>query len=737
MSFRKSDSDWDSTRHPKHGKHAKNPSALQDDADFSQAEDSSAYSERPTQNYGYSSQDNTPYQNYRQDSAQGYNQPYANQGYDQPYSDQTRRFSGQGSNRQQGYYQQSAGQNQGYSQGYTQQNYNYARPQTGQSYVRNAEDVFSDDVSNYAPSEYAGATTRHKHRKLKIVLIIIAIILVLLGIFAYTFYQSARAVSTSARNAVATTSTMSDELRNGNTDNLSAHAQELSQDVANMKSETNKPVWRIAEAVPYYGEDINKTMQLIDIMQGLSNDVVTPVAQQANGVSLKQLFTNGQIDVNTLSNLCNTVSAAQPALSQETDAINALGDTHIDRINTPLQTARDRLNQANSVVSDITQITPYLPAFCGSNGERNYLVIAQNNSEIRSTGGFPGSRMLMTVDNGKISLGDFAPAGLHYDRGTIPLTDEEYNVTVNIMQSNADLAPGDVNAVPSFPRAAQLMQWCWQESNGGQIDGVIAVDPVFLQSLLQLTGGVTTSNGTRVDGSNAAQVLLNQTYYLPTAEQDPFFDEVAGLALNSVLGNIGGSSTMSLLHTIRSGAQSGHLIVYMDDPSEEACINRMGMAGEVNQDPTKPQNGFYLYDRTGSKLDWYLDFRSQILQSTKNSDGSTTYSVQVTLTNTTTLDEMQELPQYITGLAPESHNYSMVTAFCIMAPAGGTISNLSINADVVNNQEEATLYGNDVWAGSIQTYPSATSTFTYDVTTSPNAQSDLTVWKTPTGRTFQ
>ena len=122
---------------------------------------------------------------------------------------------------------------------------------------------------------------------------------------------------------------------------------------------------------------------------------------------------------------------------------------------------------------------------------------------------------------------------------------------------------------------------------------------------------------------------------------------------------------------------------------------------------------------------------------TVNSDGSRSYTVTVTLGNTTTLDQMKdELPAAITGSSPEDHDYSMVTAYCIMAPAGGTISNLNIDASQVDKQEEATLYGNDVWAGYVDTNPSTTSTFTYTVTVSAEAESDLTVWTTPTEQTF-
>ena len=41
----------------------------------------------------------------------------------------------------------------------------------------------------------------------------------------------------------------------------------------------------------------------------------------------------------------------------------------------------------------------------GSDGPRHYLLVVQNNAEIRSTGGLPGSFMILNAEDGKLSLG--------------------------------------------------------------------------------------------------------------------------------------------------------------------------------------------------------------------------------------------------------------------------------------------------------------------------------------------
>ena len=47
-----------------------------------------------------------------------------------------------------------------------------------------------------------------------------------------------------------------------------------------------------------------------------------------------------------------------------------------------------------------------LPPMLGQDGPRDYLLVVQNNAEIRSTGGLPGSLQILTADNGKLTLAE-------------------------------------------------------------------------------------------------------------------------------------------------------------------------------------------------------------------------------------------------------------------------------------------------------------------------------------------
>lgn len=59
--------------------------------------------------------------------------------------------------------------------------------------------------------------------------------------------------------------------------------------------------------------------------------------------------------------------------------------------------------------------------------------------------------------------------------------------------------------------------------------------------------------------------------------------------------------------------------------------------------------GIYLNEQNPSKLGWYIDRKAQITKTGQNADGSKTYHVTYTLTNTLTSSEMATCTGYILG----------------------------------------------------------------------------------------
>ena len=124
---------------------------------------------------------------------------------------------------------------------------------------------------------------------------------------------------------------------------------------------------------------------------------------------------------------------------------------------------------------------------------RNYLILAQTNAEARPFGGLTGSLGLATVQGGHVSLQPFVSDSeiQNADEPVVDLTAEERLLFTDKLGKDIR----DVNFTPDFPRTGEIMSAMLNRQYGVAVDGVIAIDPLFLQNMLAVTGGVAMPDG--------------------------------------------------------------------------------------------------------------------------------------------------------------------------------------------------------------------------------------------------
>ena len=164
-------------------------------------------------------------------------------------------------------------------------------------------------------------------------------------------------------------------------------------------------------------------------------------------------------------------------------------------------------------------------------------------------------------------------------------------------------------------------------------------------------------------------------------------------------------------------------------------MQELGVAGALSTDPTKPTLGVYLNDDSYSKLSWYTQVGTTIDGGTKNADGSITYNVTTTLTNTITPEEAATAPIYIYGGNSDKRNNSDMLHFVyFIAPAGGTISNFSASDGLIFTDygvNEATLGGLQFIRVRTRLRSGESGTFSYQVTVPAGATQPLALRTTP------
>lgn len=156
----------------------------------------------------------------------------------------------------------------------------------------------------------------------------------------------------------------------------------------------------------------------------------------------------------------------------------------------PVADARaDRIGQLERLADGLTtgrEALELAPAMLGAKGPRRYLAV-HNNAEVRGTGGLVGAYAVLRAADGRLSL---ERVGTNQDFRTAPAPVVDLGPEFS-SRYDREFARGYWSAAvltPDWPRAAQIMAGLWRAQGGGELDGVLGVDPVAMAQILAVTG---------------------------------------------------------------------------------------------------------------------------------------------------------------------------------------------------------------------------------------------------------
>lgn len=591
-------------------------------------------------------------------------------------------------------------------------------------------------------SPTSNGLVRHRHRKgerknrrvAAVVAAIVAVVLVVFGVSGFMLLSSAKTVKSQAKETVEIVGGLKDKVTSGDFSTLPDDAKKIDELCDSMKAETSSPLWAAASFIPVYGSDINAARTMIDALSDVSSNALVPMADNLSQATPGKLFQDGMINVSALQAVADSLSSSSKVFKSANEKVQGIGDTHISQVTELVDKAKDGFATLNGAVDAAEKVAPVLPQMLGANGQtRNYLVYAMNNVEIRACGGFGGSQGLISVTDGQMSIGEFVPRiGLSEDEAVESVDEEDEALFGN----HSNLYNSGNTYSPDWPRNSQRVAALWKSQYGQDVDGVVGIDPVFLQYLLGLVGNVSLPDGTVVDGTNAAKVLMHDVYWnYPVEESDGIFAAVASAAFDKILGGIGDVDVTKLVGAFERGAEEGRLIAWMRNDDEQNAIKETGIDASLPDpdDPSAdPVAGVYFNNLSFSKLDWYLNADTQIGQGIKNGDGTCSYRITVTLTNIMTQEEAGKLPDYVAASAPDAARDDERLYVSLFAPTGGSITDLTVEGTQFS-LGAATWHGIPFYSGTVDLHAGETTTITYTLTTSAEAgDKPLTLRQTPT-----
>ncbi|MGZ8898454.1 MAG: DUF4012 domain-containing protein [Halobacteriota archaeon] len=217
-----------------------------------------------------------------------------------------------------------------------------------------------------------------------------------------------------------------------------------------------------------------------------------------------------------------------------------------------------------------------LPTFdalsvAGFFGDKTYLIILQDNAEIRSTGGLMTVMGVLTTHDGNIASLEYRYWNSSQQTGIVALDGPES--FTKFFGVNAAVI-SDSNVQYDFASFAPKMRSDFYNVTGKSVDGIVALDLTAVEALMNVTGPITTSDGV-ITSRNVADRLH---YYAGSAEGS---DKTSLTSLLSTLTHdlfrqIRDASIpqkLALLGTLRTLEAEKHVLLY---PSEGFLFRNAG-----------------------------------------------------------------------------------------------------------------------------------------------------------------
>jgi len=366
--------------------------------------------------------------------------------------------------------------------------------------------------------------------------------------------------------------------------------------------------------IPFAGSYVSDASHMIAAArEGLSagETVVTALEPYADllGLKGKGTFTGGTTEermavvVQTLDKLTpqiDVIATKVKLVRKEIDNVdpNRYPETFQGKaVRSQIAAALEAVDLADNLLTEARPMVSQLPVLLGATSPKKYMVLFQNDKELRPTGGFITAYAIFSVDKGKIHL---------------ETSDDIYKLDDTITRHVSPPDPiskylnvfgwriRDSNFSPDFPTSMKVFQDLYASSNVKQdISGIIAMDTHVLVRFLDLLAPIKIYDmeftSKIVPGCNCPMAIYELEKY---ADQPTYYErgsrkDIIGVMLQTMMQKAL-SSGKNIYGPLFGGAfdeiGQKHILFYLNNADAQKGINALGFDGAI-----RSYSGDYLH----------------------------------------------------------------------------------------------------------------------------------------------
>lgn len=584
-------------------------------------------------------------------------------------------------------------------------------------------------------------TKQQKKKRTITIVSIVAAVVVIIGIIGAKGLSDAKGMLKNANELKTEMTDMLGAVKSQDAEAANTAVLKLDNTTHKISKTLSSPLWKMASHIPVAGKYVKSVDTLIGLVEDASDDIIKPAVATMIEYPMSGLKVGDGFSVTTINAYLDLLEQIQPVVDNMTAKMKKVELP--GSMGTMISSYSDKITSLMSMYTDYEDYIPLMKAFIGDGSDKVYLLAAQNTAEIRAAGGFPGSIGTIRVEEGVMSIGDFNP--VNDVLATYP--PDEANVTRKELKIFNDtlIYSRDASFDPDFERAAQIWALAYEAKHGESVDGVLSLTPTIIQKVLKISGPITLPDGTELNGDNAVSVLQYELYYKYLSDRntgmaesdandyvDGLFAETAKQAMAVLVSGFDFKRINEYVNMFDEGVEENTIMLWFVDEQEEQYAKDAGCSGNLNDDPANPEAGVFFSLYEPCKLGWFLNIDTEMSEPVINADGTRSYDITVTLTNTIQRSNITRAGGYILG----GYDGGIRGFVHLFAPAGGTIGDfetnngLKITTDEYDNLEVGYNVDLVVEAGSPQVIK-------YTVTTAEGVDTPLKIRTTPTLQAYR
>ncbi|NCC70418.1 DUF4012 domain-containing protein [bacterium] len=348
-------------------------------------------------------------------------------------------------------------------------------------------------------------------------------------------------------------------------------------------------VLRIFKFIPVVEKNLNSASDLIsiaynysdfysDFIEILEDSNIIDIENKSNNLDIEKLLLEYGKNVEFFNNFLNKIE----------DSIKLINKNKNLEVYKKIASSWDKIEKYEGLLSNIKEtyfpLFEEIPEILGVEDTARYLLLFQNNTELRPTGGFIGTYGILELEDGEIKtlvIEDVYNLDKNSDIKIKPPEELEKYLEIE------NLYFRDANWDPDYIKSAKLIETLYKMESGDQrnFNAIVALNPLVLENILEVLSEIEI-DGKIFTASNVIDLLNYETKtgYVEkgyTESERKKIIEDFSVILKDEIFNSDLETIKKLTYSIIDSLYNKDILLYFDNLNIQKIVSDYGFDGSI------------------------------------------------------------------------------------------------------------------------------------------------------------